>query len=76
MEEQLSFDVSGEPSPKPEFLTIAEAAQRARCCERTIRRAIDSGAFRAGRIRAVYGKRGGFRIRLSDLETWMYGGDP
>jgi len=76
MEEQLSFDVSGEPSAKPEFLTIAEAAQRVRCCERTIRRAIDSGALRAGRIRAVDGKRGGFRIRPSDLETWMYGDGP
>jgi excisionase family DNA binding protein len=56
-----------------EFLTIAEAAQRVRCCERTIRRAIDSGALRAGRIHAVDGKRGGFRIRPADLETWMYG---
>src|SRR4051794_6552178 len=52
MEEQLSFDVPGEVSPAPEFLTIAEAAQRVRCCERTIRRAIDSGALRTGRIHA------------------------
>jgi hypothetical protein len=29
MEEQLSFDVPGEASPTPEFLTIAEAAPRA-----------------------------------------------
>jgi excisionase family DNA binding protein len=59
-----------------EFLTIAEAAQRVRCCERTLRRAIDSGALRAGRIRAVDGKGGGFRIRPADLETWMYGDGP
>jgi hypothetical protein len=52
MEEQLSFDVPGDPSPTPEFLTIAEAAQHVRCCERTIRRAIGSGALRAGRIHA------------------------
>jgi excisionase family DNA binding protein len=65
--------VPGDPSPPSEFLTIAEAAQRERCCERTIRRAIDSGALRAGRIHAVEGKRGGFRIRPADLETWMYG---
>ena len=74
MEEQLSFDVPG--AAAPEFLTIAEAAQRVRCCERTIRRAIDSGALRAGRIHAVDGKRGGFRIRPADLETWMYGDGP
>ena len=76
MEEQLSFDVPGDPSRAPDFLTIAEAAQRVRCCERTIRRAIDSGALRAGRVHAVDGKRGGFRIRLADLETWMYGHGP
>jgi hypothetical protein len=33
MEEQLSFDVPGDPPARPEFLTIAEAAQRVRCCE-------------------------------------------
>ena len=76
MEEQLSFDVPGEASRGHEFLTIAEAAQRVRCCERTIRRAIDSGALRAGRIHAVDGKRGGFRIRPADLDTWMYGDGP
>jgi excisionase family DNA binding protein len=76
MEEQLSFDVSGDASPAPELLTIAETAQRVRCCERTIRRAIDSGALRAGRIHAVDGARGGYRIRLGDLEAWMYGDGP
>jgi excisionase family DNA binding protein len=76
MEEQLSFDVPGDPPQRHEFLTIAEAAQRVRCCEPTIRRAIDNGALRAGRIRAVDGKRGGFRIRPADLETWMYGDGP
>jgi hypothetical protein len=44
-----------------------------RCCERTIRRAIDSGALRAGRVAAVAGARGGYRIRPADLETWVYG---
>jgi hypothetical protein len=68
MEEQPTFDVPGEASPTPRFLTIAEAARRARCCERTIRRAIDSGALRADRIHAVDGKRGGFRSRPADLE--------
>jgi excisionase family DNA binding protein len=43
-----------------EYLTIAEAAQRVRCCERTIRRAIDSGALRAGRIRASAGAAAAF----------------
>ena len=76
MEEQLSFEVPGDQAPTPVFLTIAEAAQRVRCCERTIRRAIDSGALRPGRVHAVDGKRGGFRIRPVDLETWMYGDGP
>ena len=55
------------------FLTIAESAQRVRCCERTIRRAIDSGALRAGRIGGARGSRGGFRIRPVDLDAWMFG---
>jgi hypothetical protein len=44
-----------------------------RCCERTIRRAIDSGALRAGRVAAIEGQRGAYRIRPADLETWRYG---
>jgi excisionase family DNA binding protein len=78
MDQQLTFSIFGDDdaSPLPAFLTIAEAAQRVRCCERTIRRAVDSGALRAGRIRAVDGKRGAFRIRPADLETWMYGDGP
>ena len=47
----------------PSTLTIAEAARRVRCCERTIRRAIDAGDLRAGRIRGRGGSRGGYRIR-------------
>lgn len=56
-----------------DFLTIAEAARRVRCCERTIRRAIDSGVLRAGRVHSGRGSRGGFRIRPVDLDAWMYG---
>ncbi len=59
--------------PDVEFLTIAEAAKRVRCHERTVRRAIDSGALRAGRVRGAEGSRGGFRIRPADLESWVYG---
>ena len=55
------------------FLTIAEAAVRVRCCERTVRRAIDSGALRAGRVRGEPGSRGGYRIRPGDLEAWVFG---
>jgi len=36
-----------------EYLTIAEAARRVRCCERTIRRAVENGTLRAGRARAT-----------------------
>ena len=55
-----------------EYLTIAEAARRVRCCERTIRRAIDSGDLRAGRVRGGGSSRGGFRIRAGDLDEWLY----
>ena len=54
------------------FLTIPDAARRVRCCERTIRRAIDSGALRAGKISGARGSRGGYRIRPADLEIWMF----
>ena len=42
MDQQLTFSIFGDDdaSPLPAFLTIAEAAQRVRCCERTIRRAV------------------------------------
>jgi excisionase family DNA binding protein len=64
MDDQLTFGVVGDggASPPPAFLTIAEAAKRVRCCERTIRRAIDNGALRAGTVPAVVGTRGGSRI--------------
>src|SRR5688572_16728270 len=54
MTTQLELPLAGagaSPASGLEYLTIAEAARRVRCCERTIRRAIDSGALRAGRIR-------------------------
>lgn len=55
-----------------EFLTIAEAARRVRCCERTVRRAVDSGALRAGRVRSGRGSRGAIRIRTVDLDAWLF----
>lgn len=64
---------AGPPRFAVEYVTIAEAAERVRCCERTIRRAIDSGALRAGRVRGDRGVRGGWRIRPADLERWLYG---
>ncbi|MCW3010789.1 MAG: DNA-binding protein [Solirubrobacterales bacterium] len=57
----------------PAFLTIAEAAARVRCCERTIRRAIDTGALRAGVVRRERGGRGAYRIRPADLDAWLFG---
>ena len=56
-----------------EYLTIAEAARRVRCCERTIRRAIDCGELRAGRVRGANSQRGFFRIRPRDLDEWLFG---
>jgi excisionase family DNA binding protein len=55
------------------YLTIAEAAARLRCCQRTIRRAIESGALRAGRIRGGRRSRGAWRIRPVDLEARLFG---
>ena len=55
-----------------EFLTIAEAARRVRCCERTIRRAIGGGTLRAGRVRAGRFSRGAIRIRPADLDAWLF----
>jgi len=55
------------------LLTISEAAARVHCCERTIRRAIDSGDLRAGRVRGQAHSRGGYRIRPADLEGWLFG---
>ena len=65
---QLSLPFSQPSRDEPAYLTIAEAADRTRCCERTIRRAIDRGALRAGRVRGANGARGGYRIRPADLE--------
>ncbi len=70
---ELPFAVSTETQLAVDYLTIAEAARRVRCCERTIRRAIDSGVLRAGRVHSGRGSRGGFRIRSGDLDAWMYG---
>lgn len=74
---QLHFRLDEEPRfarEQHEFLTIAEAAALARCCERTIRRAIEAGQLTAARLRGQKNSRGAFRIRRSDLEEWMYGG--
>jgi excisionase family DNA binding protein len=62
--DQLSLDLahSARSQAPPEYLTIAEAARRVRCCERTLRRAIDSGELGAGRVRGGGSTRGGFRI--------------
>jgi excisionase family DNA binding protein len=67
---QLSF-----PMPdggRPEYLTVAEAAAELQCHERTIRRAIDRGALRAGRVRGANAARGSWRIRREDLDAWLY----
>lgn len=73
---QLELPLAGAPPSSPvfaaEYLTIAEAAERVRCCERTIRRAIESGALRAGRIRGERSSRGGYRIRPADLDAWLF----
>ncbi len=52
---ELPFIAANEAQPAVDFLTIAEAARRERCCERTIRRAIESGVLRAGRVHSGRG---------------------
>lgn len=56
----------------PEFLTVAEAASRLRVCERTVRRAIDSGALRAACVRGSRADRGTWRISAADLDRWLF----
>jgi excisionase family DNA binding protein len=69
---QLPLPFPAEPGSEPEYLTVAEAAERLRCCERTIRRAIDRGALRAGRLRGANAARGSYRIRRADLDAWLF----
>ena len=69
---ELPFPKGPEAHGEPQWLTIAEAADSVRCCERTIRRAIDSGALRAGRIRGARGSRGTVRIRPEDIAEWLF----
>jgi excisionase family DNA binding protein len=66
----LSFDPDRREDPA--FLTIAEAAERLRLCERTVRRAIDNGNLRAARVRGTRSDRGVWRIRAADLEAWIW----
>ena len=71
---QMFFPMeSADDGRGPEFLTIAEAADRVRVCERTVRRAIDSGNLRAARVRGSHAERGSWRIRTTDLERWLFG---
>jgi excisionase family DNA binding protein len=70
--DQLSLPLTDPSRVVADYLTIVEAARRVRCCERTIRRAIDSGDLRAGRVRGRGGSRGGFRIRAVDLDEWLF----
>jgi excisionase family DNA binding protein len=72
---QMPLPFPVEPGSEPEYLTVAEAAERLRCCERAIRRAIDRGALRAGRLRGANAARGSYRIRRADLDAWLFGDD-
>lgn len=69
---ELGYQAEEEPRFSRDYLTIAEAAARVRCNERTIRRAIASGELRAGRVRGGGSSRGGYRIRPRDLDDWLF----
>jgi excisionase family DNA binding protein len=75
---QLSFPMpdDGRRVGRGEYVTVAEAAEELRCHERTIRRAIDRGALRAGRVRGANAARGSWRIRREDLDAWLYAEPP
>ena len=70
----VSFKAPQQPEPVQGFdqrLTVAEAAQIARCSEDTIRRAYTSGHLQVERL----GKRlQCVRIRLSELDRWLTDG--
>ncbi len=72
---QLEFPFDQHAAEPAAYLTIAEAAARVRCCERTVRRAIDTGALRAGVVRRDRGGRGAYRIRPADLDAWLFADD-
>ncbi len=46
------------------WLTVAEAADRAKCCPETIRRAIRHGNLPAG-------GRGRYKVRPADVDRWV-----
>lgn len=69
---ELSYQAEDEFRFTVDYLTIAEAAAKVRCNERTIRRAIASGELRAGRVRGGGSSRGGYRIRPRDLDDWLF----
>ena len=52
------------PSP---WLTVGEAAQRARCGVKTVYREVQAGRLRAARI----GGRRELRLRLEWVDTWL-----
>jgi excisionase family DNA binding protein len=66
----------GRSGGRSAYVTVAEAAGELRCHERTIRRAIDRGALRAGRVRGANAARGSWRIRREDLDAWLYAERP
>ena len=54
-----------QPAERPAYLTVSEAAQLARCSEKTIRR-----AFAAGRLRA-FRPAGRVLLREDELRAWV-----
>lgn len=71
---QLSFPMpdDGRSGGRSAYVPVAEAAQELRCHERTIRRAINRGALRAGRVRGANAARRSWAHRREDLDAWLY----
>jgi excisionase family DNA binding protein len=56
--------------PHEGLLTLDEAAGRARCSTRTLRRAVQSGRLRASQ---PAGRGGKLLIDVGDLDRWLFG---
>jgi excisionase family DNA binding protein len=67
----LSDPGRGRPGGRPDYVTVAEAAAELHCHERTIRRAIDRGALRAGRVRGARSRRPDRPLFARDDGDWF-----
>ena len=68
--ELLAATDAAKLSGEGQLLTVAEAAARARCSTRTLRRALHAGRLRANQ---PAGRGGKLLIAVADLDGWLFG---